>query len=100
WLIPLQDGLMSVGLVGSPTLFKNRRLNTEELFWVSMKASPSVAERIRDARPTGPLVAAGNYSYKAARSSGHQFLLIGDAFTFLDPGFSSCVLFAMYRCVF
>jgi flavin-dependent dehydrogenase len=95
WLIPLQDGLMSVGLVGSPTLFKNRRLNTEELFWASVKGSPSLAERMRDARPTGPLVATGNYSYKAARSSGQQFLLIGDAFTFLDPVFSSGVMFAM-----
>jgi flavin-dependent dehydrogenase len=95
WMIPLQDGLMSVGLVGSPALFKNRRESTEELFWASVKASPSVAERMRDARATGPLVATGNYSYKAARVSGDRYLLIGDAFTFLDPVFSSGVMFAM-----
>jgi hypothetical protein len=94
-MIPLQGGLMSVGLVGSPALFKKRRESTEELFWASVKASPSVAERMREARATGPLVATGNYSYKAARLSGDQYLLIGDAFTFLDPVFSSGVMFAM-----
>jgi flavin-dependent dehydrogenase len=95
WMIPLQDGLMSVGLVGSPALFKNRRESTEELFWASVKGSPSVAERMRDARATGPLVATGNYSYKAAQIKGDRYLLIGDAFTFLDPVFSSGVMFAM-----
>jgi flavin-dependent dehydrogenase len=95
WMIPLRDGLMSVGLVGSPALFKNRQESTEELFWTSVKASPSVAERMRGARATGPLVATGNYSYKAARISGNQFLLVGDAFTFLDPVFSSGVMIAM-----
>jgi len=95
WMIPLPDGLMSVGLVGNPGLFKNRRGGIEALFWAQVKASPSVAERMAEAVPAAPLATTGNYSYTARRASGERFLMIGDAFAFIDPIFSSGVMIAM-----
>ena len=38
---------------------------------------------------------AGNYSYKADRAYGDGFLLLGDAYAFIDPVFSSGVYLAM-----
>jgi flavin-dependent dehydrogenase len=95
WMIPLPDGQMSVGLVGSPGLFKNRRQSIEELFWSSVRAAPSVAERMASAQAVAPFTATGNYSYTARTTWGDRFLMIGDAFTFIDPIFSSGVMIAM-----
>jgi len=95
WMIPLPDGLMSVGLVGGPGLFKKRGSGIEDLFWSRVKASPSVSERMAGAVLTAPLATTGNYSYTAQRSAGERYLMIGDAFTFIDPIFSSGVMIAM-----
>jgi flavin-dependent dehydrogenase len=95
WMIPLPDGLMSVGLVGSPSLFKNRKGGVDELFWGQVRASPSVARRMTAAALTAPLSTTGNYSYTARSTGGERYLLIGDAFTFIDPIFSSGVMIAM-----
>jgi flavin-dependent dehydrogenase len=95
WMIPLPDGLMSVGLVGSPDLFKNRKAGVEALFWETVRSAPSVAERMAHARPVGALTTTGNYSYTAHTTGGDRFLMVGDAFTFIDPIFSSGVMIAM-----
>ena len=39
--------------------------------------------------------ATGNYSYSSNISSGKRFLMLGDAYAFIDPVFSSGVLLAM-----
>jgi flavin-dependent dehydrogenase len=95
WMIPLPDGLMSVGMVGNANVFKNREGGIEALFWAQVKASPSVSERMATAVLTAPLATTGNYSYTARRTAGDRFLMIGDAFTFIDPIFSSGVMIAM-----
>jgi flavin-dependent dehydrogenase len=95
WMIPLPDGQMSVGLVGSPGLFKNRKAGVEALFWDAVRAAPSVAERMKAARLVAPMTTTGNYSYTSRTTWGDRFLMIGDAFTFIDPIFSSGVMIAM-----
>jgi flavin-dependent dehydrogenase len=44
---------------------------------------------------TGPATATGNYSYRADRMSGHNFIMLGDAYAFIDPVFSTGVFIAM-----
>ncbi len=39
--------------------------------------------------------ATGNYSYSSSVSSGDRYLMLGDAYAFIDPVFSSGVLLAM-----
>lgn len=95
WMIPLPDGLMSVGMVGNANVFKNREGGIEALFRAQVKASPSVSERMATAVLTAPLATTGNYSYTARRTAGDRYLMIGDAFTFIDPIFSSGVMIAM-----
>jgi len=96
WMIPLPDGPMSVGLVGNPSLFKNRKGGSiEDLFWSTVRASPSVRERMAAARLQGALVTTSNYSYTSRTALGERFLMIGDAYRFIDPIFSSGVMIAM-----
>jgi flavin-dependent dehydrogenase len=95
WMIPLPGDVMSVGLVGSPALFKNRTQGIEELFWSTVKGAPSIAARMATAKLVAPLSTTGNYSYTTHSAHGQRYLMIGDAITFIDPIFSSGVLIAM-----
>jgi 2-polyprenyl-6-methoxyphenol hydroxylase-like FAD-dependent oxidoreductase len=48
-----------------------------------------------DAQSAMPVQATGNYSYRSTRLYGDGFLLVGDAYAFVDPVFSSGVYLAM-----
>jgi len=100
WMIPLPDEIMSVGLVGTASFFKTRTADLGSFFSRAVAASPSVAERMRNAEPTGPLVATANYSYASQRYAGDGYILIGDAAAFIDPLFSSGVMMAMSSAAF
>jgi flavin-dependent dehydrogenase len=52
--------------------------------------------RLRDAELVSPVTATGNYAYSADRATGERCLLLGDAFAFIDPMFSTGVYFAMH----
>src|SRR6185437_7491662 len=95
WMIPLPDDIMSVGMVGTRSFFKTRREDLDSFFARAVATSPSVARRMTNAEPIGPLVATGNYSYDSRRYAGNGYILIGDAAAFIDPLFSSGVMMAM-----
>jgi hypothetical protein len=50
---------------------------------------------LKDAKLVSEVEATGNYSYSCLRSSGKNYLMLGDAFAFIDPVFSSGVFLAM-----
>ena len=95
WMIPLPDGIMSVGFVGNASAFKGRIGTSRDLLTQRIQAAPTVRDRMRHAEMVSDVVGTGNYSYYADRAQGDGHLLIGDAFAFLDPMFSSGVLLAM-----
>lgn len=95
WMIPLRDGSMSVGAVCWPEYLKQRDCPPEEFLWRTIALCPAVAERMNDARMITPARATGNYSYHSSRMFGDGFLLVGDAYAFVDPVFSSGVFLAM-----
>jgi flavin-dependent dehydrogenase len=95
WMIPLTGGVTSVGFVGNPTAFKQREDRIEDFFERRLRNSPSVSARMIGAERISDVHATGNYSYRARRAWGEGWLIIGDAFAFIDPVFSSGVLLAM-----
>ncbi len=95
WFIPLPDGVTSVGFVGNQAAFRRRGADIEEFFRARIAASPSVAQRMAPAVALGAVTATGNYSYRARAAGGDGYFLIGDAFAFIDPIFSSGVMLAM-----
>jgi flavin-dependent dehydrogenase len=95
WLIPLPNGVMSVGFVGDPSAFKGRQGTPSDLFFARLRSSPTVAARMAGAELVSEVTSAGNYAYRCDTSWGEGYLMIGDAFAFVDPVFSSGVLLAM-----
>jgi flavin-dependent dehydrogenase len=95
WFIPLSDGTTSVGAVCRPDFIKSRTTDVTRFFLSVLALCPALSERLKDAELTGTAVATGNYSYAAKRMTGKNYILLGDAFTFIDPVFSTGVYLAM-----
>jgi flavin-dependent dehydrogenase len=96
WMIPLPGGVMSVGAVCRPDYLKQRRGRTVEFLEETLKCSGALWRRLEHAELIGSEVRiTGNYSYDSTRMGGPGWVLVGDAFAFLDPVFSSGVYLAM-----
>ena len=95
WMIPLPDDVMSVGAVCQPEYLKQRKGRTLEYLLDTLKQNPALWQRMQRAELMGEVRVTGNYSYDAKRIGGPGWVLIGDAFAFLDPVFSSGVYLAM-----
>jgi flavin-dependent dehydrogenase len=95
WYIPLMDGTTSVGAVCPPDYLKARGTDVTTFFNSLIAQCPPLKERLADATMTGPATATGNYSYRARNMTGPNYILVGDAYAFIDPVFSSGVLLAM-----
>ena len=95
WMIPLPDGVMSVGAVCRPDYLKQRRGRTEDFFFETLKLHPAMWKRMEQAKLIdGEVRVTGNYSYDSTTIGGPGWMLVGDAFAFLDPVFSSGVYLA------
>jgi flavin-dependent dehydrogenase len=95
WFIPLADGTTSVGAVCWPYYMKSRKSDPTTFFMDTIAMAPKLQERLRDAKLTHGVTATGNFSYRATRMHGDRYIMIGDAFAFIDPVFSSGVMLAM-----
>jgi flavin-dependent dehydrogenase len=96
WMIPLPDGVMSVGAVCRPDYLKQRKGRTVEFLLDTLKLSPALWRRVEHAELIDNEVrVTGNYSYDSMQMGGPGWVLVGDAFAFLDPVFSSGVYLAM-----
>jgi flavin-dependent dehydrogenase len=95
WFIPLADGATSIGAVVWPYYMNTRRTSVREFFLHTLSLCPPLAERLSSATLITDVEATGNYSYACDRSHGKNYLLVGDAYSFIDPVFSSGVMLAM-----
>jgi len=95
WFIPLKDGITSVGAVVWPYYMKARNKPLREYFLDTIALLPPLAARLADAELVAEPTATGNYSYEMDTCQGENYILVGDAYTFIDPMFSSGVMLAM-----
>jgi len=95
WFIPLSDGTTSVGAVCPAPFLKNRGTDLTRFFMSVIASCPEIADRLKHATLAGSVTATGNYSYGSQRTSGRNFILVGDACAFIDPVFSTGVYLAM-----
>ncbi len=96
WFIPLADGMTSVGAVTWPYYLKTRGKKPLDVFFKETIAMcQPLVERLKAAQITSAVEATGNFSYVCDRTHGDNYLLLGDAYTFIDPVFSSGVMLAM-----
>lgn len=97
WYIPLHDDIVSVGVVGGhDDLFHNRGTSDfEQIYFQEVERCPGVQPRIQGAERCDIFRAQREYSYRARQVAGDGWVLVGDAFGFLDPLYSSGVLLAL-----
>jgi flavin-dependent dehydrogenase len=97
WYIPLHDDVLSVGVVAAyDYLFLNRGTKDHEtIYFEEVERCPAVKQRIARATRCAPFRAAKEYSYRSKQVAGDGWVLVGDAFGFLDPLYSSGVLLAL-----
>jgi len=95
WYIPLADGATSVGAVVWPQYMKARSGTLADFFLASIASCPPLAERLAGASLLTEVEATGNYSYCCDHTHAANYFLIGDAYAFIDPVFSSGVMMAM-----
>ncbi len=95
WNIPLHDNTVSLGVVAPfDYLFKGRGSH-EQTYLEEVELCPAVKERIAGATRATGYFATKDYSYRSRECAGDGWVLIGDAFGFLDPLYSSGVLLAL-----
>ena len=95
WYIPLHDNIVSVGVVAPfDHLFKGRK-DHEKTYREEVERTPAVSARVKDARQVTGYFVTRDYSYRSKRVAGEGWVLVGDAFGFLDPLYSSGVLLAL-----
>jgi flavin-dependent dehydrogenase len=96
WYIPQHDNIVSVGVVGPfDYLFKGRGKDFEKIYDEEVERTPAVKKRIEGATRVTGHFATKDYSYRTTRASGDGWVLVGDAWGFLDPLYSSGVLLAL-----
>jgi flavin-dependent dehydrogenase len=97
WYIPQHNNIVSVGVVAAyDYLFLNRpERDHEAIYFTEVERCPGVKTRIASARRVAPFRAAKEYSYRSRKAAGDGWVLVGDAFGFLDPLYSSGVLLAL-----
>ena len=95
WLIPLQNDVMSIGAVCFPEYLKSRRGQNEDFLMRTLESEPSAWNRMDNAQRVAPVHVTGNYSYTCTRMTGPGWVMVGDAYAFVDPVFSSGVYLGM-----
>lgn len=96
WYIPLHNNIISVGVVAHfDYLFKNRGSDHEAIYNEELERCPAVKQRVAIGKRASGFYATKDYSYRASRVAGEGWVLVGDAFGFLDPLYSSGVLLAL-----
>ncbi|HSF42644.1 MAG TPA: NAD(P)/FAD-dependent oxidoreductase [Thermoanaerobaculia bacterium] len=96
WYIPLPDNRVSVGVVGGlDALIAGRQGDPQKIFDEEVAKCPPLQQRIEGACQVFPVQAIRDFSYRSSRIAGDGWVLVGDAFGFLDPIYSSGVFLAL-----
>jgi len=96
WYIPLENDITSVGIVADPDyLVKGRGQDLAKIFQEEIDKCEPCRRRVEGAERVDKIYSILDYSYRSKQNAGNGFMLIGDAYGFLDPIYSSGVLLAL-----
>jgi flavin-dependent dehydrogenase len=95
WYIPQHNNIVSVGVVADFDYLFSGRKDHETTYAEELDRCPVVKERVSIGERVSRFYATKDYTYKSRRLAGDGWVLIGDAFGFLDPLYSSGVLLAL-----
>ncbi|QOV91152.1 NAD(P)/FAD-dependent oxidoreductase [Humisphaera borealis] len=95
WYIPLPDDITSVGIVGDLKRLSQYQGTPQEILEAEIAKCPGLLPRLANAERVGDVHVLSDFSYRATRCAGDGWVLVGDAFGFLDPMYSSGVFLAL-----
>jgi flavin-dependent dehydrogenase len=96
WYIPLENDITSVGIVADPGyLLRNRGKDLRKVFEEEIERCEPCRRRLEGAGLVDKIYSIVDFSYRSKQCAGEGFILIGDAYGFLDPIYSSGVLLAL-----
>jgi flavin-dependent dehydrogenase len=96
WYIPLDGDITSVGIVADPDyLLKGRGQDLAKIYEEEIEKCAPCRARVAGGERVDKIYSILDYSYRSRRCAGDGFILIGDAYGFLDPIYSSGVLLAL-----
>ena len=95
WYIPLPEDTVSVGVVAERDYLYRKGKDLQAVFDREVKANRWIEDHLAPGVQCEPIRVTAEYSYRSRYCAGDGLVLAGDAFTFLDPVFSSGVLLAL-----
>ncbi|MCB1020549.1 MAG: tryptophan 7-halogenase [Acidobacteria bacterium] len=95
WYIPLPDDVISVGVVAEKDYLYRDTRDLAEIFQREVKENAWIDKHLAQGEQFGQYWVTGEFSYRSKHCASDGLVLIGDAFAFLDPVFSSGVFLAL-----
>jgi flavin-dependent dehydrogenase len=96
WYIPQHNQMISVGVVAEGKYLTRGGVKAPEaIFKREIEQNLWIKDHLAVGQQTGPYYLTSEYSYHARYCGMEGLLLVGDAFCFLDPVFSSGLMFAL-----
>ncbi|HTQ80452.1 MAG TPA: NAD(P)/FAD-dependent oxidoreductase [Thermoanaerobaculia bacterium] len=96
WYIPLPDDHVSVGVVGPVDyLISGRTGSPQQIFEEEVARCKPLQPRIENAQRVMEFRTLRDFTYRSRQVAGDGWALVGDAFGFMDPIYSSGVLLAL-----
>ncbi len=100
WHIPQHDDMVSVGVVAEGQyLSRDGVKDPETMFQREIRENKWIEDRLSTGTCTGEYWITSEYSRHSKYGASPGLLLVGDAFAFLDPVFSSGVMLALKSAV-
>jgi len=96
WHIPQHNDMVSVGVVAEGKyLTRDGVREPEHIFKRETEQNAWIKDHLSVGQQVGPYFLISEYTHHARHCGSHGLLLVGDAFAFLDPVFSSGVMLAL-----
>jgi flavin-dependent dehydrogenase len=96
WHIPQHDDMISVGVVAEGKyLSRDGVKDLKQIFDREVEENQWIKQHLSTGSSTGQYYITSEYSHHAKHCASPGLLLVGDAFAFIDPCFSSGVMLAL-----
>lgn len=101
WFIPIDDEVVSVGVVVPGEYFNAQRLSKPDFLQKELRIlNPELSKRVPNLNFVEDVRTISNYSYHIKNFTGKGFLCVGDSHRFIDPVFSFGLYFALKEAQF
>lgn len=95
WNIPLRNDVVSSGIVAERDYLYRDTRDPKEIYEREIQENEWIKDHLGEGEQFGEYWVTGEYSYRSEHCAADGVVLVGDAFAFLDPVFSSGVFLAL-----